>query len=96
MTHKSDSLEQRRAEPVILKGVTEQLAVELAPRRLHLGHGAAVDVDGVAASSSAESFDHGRGPAWETGSGAAPGLRRAGSGRTQGAGQILRAVTAVP
>ncbi len=60
MTHQSDSHEQRRAEPLILAGVSAVVGVELAPRSLRLAGGARVDVDGVAPDESVlvEIFAH--------------------------------------
>lgn len=45
--HPSGSGEQRAAEPLILTAVSATLGVPLAPRRLRLPGGSAVDVDGV-------------------------------------------------
>lgn len=58
--HPSDSAEQRRAEPLILAGVSRALGVPIAPKRLELAGGARVDVDGVADDLSAfvEVFAH--------------------------------------
>jgi hypothetical protein len=44
----SDSDTQRRAEKRILDAVALKVGVPLSPRRLELGSGAVVDVDGVA------------------------------------------------
>ncbi len=58
--HESDSHEQRRAEPLILAGVSAAVGVELRPRSLRLDGGARVDVDGVATDESVlvEIFAH--------------------------------------
>jgi hypothetical protein len=42
-----DSREQRAAEPVMLALLSERLGVELAPRRIALGEGVRVEVDGA-------------------------------------------------
>jgi hypothetical protein len=52
MTHPSDSLAQRLAEPLILAGASRVLGVELASRSLRLENGARTDVDGVAPDES--------------------------------------------
>ena len=44
---RSDSEEQRRAEPIILALLARELGVELAPKALDLPGGARVEVDGV-------------------------------------------------
>jgi hypothetical protein len=60
MAHQSDSYAQRSAEPLIRKGVSRKLAVELKPRSLQLDGDVHVDVDGVAPDESVlvEIFAH--------------------------------------
>ena len=56
----TDSQEQRVAERLILDGVEREVNVALEPKRLALGSGAAVDVDGVSGDESVlvEVFAH--------------------------------------
>jgi len=58
--HRSDSGEQRRAEPLILEQVSAHVGKPLAKRIVRLPGGARVEIDGVAEDDSvfAEVFAH--------------------------------------
>jgi hypothetical protein len=50
--HRSDSLAQRVAEPLILAGIAKSVGRDLSPKSLKLPNGARVDVDGVDSAES--------------------------------------------
>lgn len=52
MEHQSDSAAQRKAEMLIRAGLAEVLHVDLSPKTVAIGEGAAVAVDGVAQDES--------------------------------------------